>query len=452
MSRGLEVTKVKTVNKRMWINSIFFIFYFISLTLGYLLGLSAYINILTAGILTLRMLLNKNAAIDLDGMQVLYLCFWLFSCISSCAAIAVFGRHTYSYAGLGTVFISGLLTVYNCMLLVREANIEKILTYLQWIAFLLCLLGCIEYVIKDCVFRPLILLEENFVHGIGTDSFRIRTAFYHPIIYAAFLTFVFAATLYYPNKNRFIDITLKGLILFNLFATKSRSSWMTVFAVTIFFLMDTKLRKLWAERGWKRNILSRNRILYCLCAILIAGIIGLVCKNYIMQITKEIFIRMQDVFTTNVEDSAGRIRIENVINVLRFYGRENTVWGILFGRGAGANTYFSMMNPVYGWDSAIDNQYASTLLNVGAAGFMMVLAIVYINIRKLIKSRNKIEKATILAAVSLFISMFFYEGIENRIIVLLLSLSLFAKYTIDSGREAHREYEYHDKANGTTHS
>ncbi|MED1471933.1 O-antigen ligase family protein [Bacillus salipaludis] len=139
----------------------------------------------------------------------------------------------------------------------KDKVLNKLLHYLCASAFVLAIFGIIEYSTSFNVFN---LLEISPVEGISSNAstyirqghLRVSTSFLHSLAYGLYLLLMipiayYQANVYKKNKNKFSFYSILFLLLIiNLFLTYSRSTLLTLFAVSfvIFFIFSNLKRKI----------------------------------------------------------------------------------------------------------------------------------------------------------------------------------------------------------------
>lgn len=400
--------------------------YFLSLAFGTMLEQGTLVNLAFLGIFIFLELLDRDYTWKIQGIMVIYVLLWLSSLVATFFAPVFFGIHNFTISGIAALFTTGIFTVINTWIILRRCKGERIINLLKMMTIPILFFGVIEYIKQDLPFREILSLQDPFRLEWVTQNYRVRTIFWHPIIYAVFLTFMWAFVLYYPYKHRMVDIIMKGLILFNIYVTMSRSSWIAVILVTIIYLA-IKCKDCIMKRK-KEMTFYVNKWIVGTGIILGLAITMVAAREWIMEQGVIIEQRMAGVLETDIDKSAGAVRLLNMKNIWNSYLENTSVFAGVFGRGSKASLQYMEEHPAYGWTEAVDNQYVATLWNNGILGVILLGGMIVYSFSALWGTspkmpQDKLRKAAALSSCAFFLSAFFYEGLENKVTVLLFTIS-----------------------------
>lgn len=401
--------------------------YFLCLALGTMLEKGTPANLLFFGVCLFLECMDRTRPWQIQGIMIPYLLYWSTSLIVTCMAPAIFGRHDFTFAGISGLITTGFCTVLNTWIIARRCKKERMVEVLKVVLVPILFLGLWEYVKQDHPLRAALSLQDPFGLEWVAASYRIRTIFFHPIVYAVFLTFMWAVTLYYPYRHRLLDIGLKVLMILNIYATQSRSSWIAVAVVTIAYLAVRF--KDYCIRRKETVVFQKNKWLVGIGVVLVLLAFFVVERDWVAEQSVLIEQRMTGVFETDIEKSAGSIRLANMQNITKSFGENDSIFAAVFGRGARASLQYMQEHPVFGWTEAVDNQYMTTLWNNGLTGIVLLASMIIYVIVVLWRANPKEEqqrmrRAAALAACAVFLAFFFYEGLDDKISVLLLTVCM----------------------------
>lgn len=274
------------------------------------------------------------------------------------------------------------------------------------------LCGILEFLLKYNYFINFIV-DEN-VRGwhtwsIGTSYYRIFTVFTHPIIYANMLVIVFWIN-FLLEKNKKYRAINTILIIFCLYATKSRSSWIAfVITILIYYISGVRIK----------NKLTYRHIINSL--IIILSILLLSHLNLFKDIINNIINRFTELFNNGgTESSIQRIgTINYILDTLYNQSIIKTLLGNGFGQVAKLMNKVTISIKDF---TSTDNQYLSILIEFGIVGIILNIIMILRVFLKFLKSECKFEKNILILFISMSINMFFYELYGWNIILYLYLL------------------------------
>ena len=278
---------------------------------------------------------------------------------------------------------------------------------------ILSLLGVVECITKQSLFLQFITVESRqyMVEQLGTSAARVRLIFIQPIICAVFMVFFWLSLLYSPFKNRILNIVFGLSIIISILGTQSRSSWIAFVCVTLLALKN-KIK----TYQFKKNDFYGGVIFLILCIVV-------VCFNWKSLHAVFNLWWMRWVAGLNTTNASNYNRMTMIRNGLSDWMSASFIQK-LFGGGATYAIDYLKNYAIRGWNTAVDNQYLTILMNFGLVGEVLFLSLVYkIGIITL-KAKNPRIEFWGLACISMFISTFFYEMLSWTMITMLFTLSI----------------------------
>lgn len=362
----------------------------------------------------------------------LLIAFFALAAVVTVLAPLYIGTTTITAWGQETFFMgTGIMVVANCYFIVSRCDAKKILRGFQYGSIPFLIWGIVEFIQRDNPIRQ--IFAAIYFYGdwdVETSMYRIRTLFYHPIIYGVFQVVIWCIFLYFPFKNKVADIVCKLLVILNLLATQSRSSWVSFAVVNVFYILVWAVALIRKKEEFPKATKS-DKVIY---GVMSSGAVAaLIWKwDFVLAQIAVLKQRMAGVFTLNIELSSNPVRLINIRNVFNFVKELDNPPAVMFGHGYGYDKLYMQEHPVYGWSDAVDNQYLTNLLDYGVAGFVLFLLLVAVLVVKYVKyGRQQIYGACILAALSFLVSTFFYEGLCNMVPLILFSSMVFGEKKSD---------------------
>ena len=355
--------------------------------------------------------------IYINKISIVYVLFWIYYILISIISYII-GNRQLDITKIATLIVNVLIIISIAILIpptVRDK--EKLLIYLRNFGIIMCFIGIIEFITKNSFFYNIILVEaKNWQFNLfGTDKFRIFTMFLHPIVYAMFLLTVFWINYYYREKNIYLFWIIQLLIVFNLYATQSRSSWIAL----IIIIIINKIISI----NEKDNKIQKSRKKHKIIAGFLIFILLVIFKERIIEIFINIYERFYLAFDITNSEGSRIQRLGAISNILRFC--TDNIGLAFIGGGVGYNNIFMIKNPIYIGFEYVDNQYFSLILNCGIIGLVLFFSpIIMLLINKSFR-KSKINKTLFLALLSIYICIFFYEGLSWHTTLFLNSIFIF---------------------------
>lgn len=380
-------------------------------------------------IIALYSIFKERFTLKYNKITKLYLVFWGYYIFISMINI-LFNKYENQFTSfVNLLFKVTLIIIIMIICNYKKGISEKFFVFYRNFGLFLCIIGIFEFMLKKSLFYNIATVEAiNWQFSLfGTKEFRIFTAFLHPIVYGSFLVVLYWINKSYPLKNYYMNKLSILLILINIFATKSRSCWIALgvtVIINIVFLKKVKIRK-------KINL---NLILGTLITIILLVIF----KEKLSAAFYEIVNKFIVVLDSTLEVGSRTQRLGAISNIID-YGKGNFIQ-VLFGQGAGYGTVFMKNNPVNIGFDIVDNQYFTMILEVG---FIGVIIFLYIAMKVLLNlktySLNKSGKAISFSILTIYITIFFFEGLAWESILYILTISIFL---IKDNNYSVKEVEY----------
>lgn len=303
------------------------------------------------------------------------------------------------------LFIISISLGIQIRLLYGNSYIKKGLLNINNIMVFINIYGIIEFMSKSNIIYDLTL------RGLPTPkyAYRTMTVFLHPIVYANVLLIIFWVNLLL-NENKKFSRMNTVLILFNIYATQSRSSWIALFVTIIIYLiskikvsLDIKLKQ-------------KDVVKFIIITIII---ILFIKSSYGEGIINSIMSRFSQLNSSEGSVSASQ-RIGSISYIIEQVYNSSII-GAFFGHGYGMSS--KVINEVtisIANFSTVDNQYIGILWDFGIIGLIMKLGLIVAILYRTI-NLNCIKKCTCINIIffSIVIPMFFYNCYGWPIISLL---------------------------------
>lgn len=292
-------------------------------------------------------------------------------------------------------------------------NHEETLKNVRNAGGVLSLLGVVECVTKQSLFLQFITVESRqyMVAQLGTSAARVRLIFIQPIICAVFMVFFWLCLLYRPFKSNILNLVFGLSIIISILGTQSRSSWIAFVCVTLF-----ALKKKIKTFRFKKSDFYSGVILLILCIVII-------CFNFEKLHAVLNFWWMRWITGLNITNASNYNRVTMIRNGLNDWMRSGLIQK-LFGGGATYAIDYLKNYTIRGWNTAVDNQYLTILMNFGLVGEVLFLYLAYKIATITLKAKNSKIEFWGLTCISMLISTFFYEMLSWTMITMLFTLSV----------------------------
>ncbi len=293
-------------------------------------------------------------------------------------------------------------------------SIESLISIIRFIGIANALIGVYETFSKTSVFLRFIYVSSRRMNtsGLGTTAARARTFFIHPTICAVFCVFTWCVFLYYPLKNKWLNIFSMLLILICMLGTQSRSSWIAFALISVVFII---------QKFINRDVKVSVPQLVLLGSFLLATVIVFFLFNdFFEERLAVVWNRWQS--GMDINNAANYNRVAMIKLGIRDFAKDRRIYQ-LFGRGLGYGYRLLQRHSIRGWRGAVDNTFLTTLLDYGIIGCTFLIGYLLIII-KCIFEKRKIYQLCGLVLLSLYVSCFFYDMYGWFTPNLLISMSL----------------------------
>lgn len=323
-----------------------------------------------------------------------------------------------SESGMGnikSILYRELGMLIMCWFFAEGHSKTDIIKKIRNFGLIMAILGCYEYATHSAVFMRFITTESKMYMQINlrTAVVRVRSIFLHPTICGVFMTILWMCVLFVPYKRKWVNRMAQTVIFLCLLATQSRSNWIAFMVINSLYL--------WKKYRKSRICLKRGQIIYigiCLVSILT---LGFVFREYIVNIYQLVVNRLISAIDSNHAGNYNRVTmIKMGIDEWKSFGILEKV----FGAGSGYAVAFLHKHPIRGWNTAVDNQYLTILLDFGLVGLLFLLGLLGYLVKRIITDCNKINCLCGLCLLSMFISAFFYEMFSWIMITIIFALFL----------------------------
>lgn len=334
-------------------------------------------------------------------------------------------RSNYDISNSTMYFVEIAIIIVSCSVAIYKINIIELMKLIRNLGIVLGILGIVEGVIK----YPYLSYALKIECGIAYDpsGYRIVSIFGHPIVAGVFLIFCWCALLIDPCKRYATNLMAQLIIIIAIALTRSRSVWLS-FAVAAGLLLLKKAVQY-------KNQIPRKLVIHIggiiLLYFFLDAFTGFKISGHIYQ-----FFSSRIIGSLYAGEGAGNIiRIDTVLNSINYWKNGN-LNKLIFGMGKNYDKYFMQLYPVVKydtvWTAAIDNQYFTTLHEAGVIGIIPILIILITALVRIIKAdySNIIELVSNAGIVSIYVSMYFYEGLNymSVLTMLMIFINLSDKY------------------------
>jgi hypothetical protein len=316
-------------------------------------------------------------------------------------------------------FMPFILLVYIMSL--QKVNAKTSLKKILYTCDFLNLIGIYEFIIKKSIFYTYIN-DENAkfwqVYAFGTEYYRVFNVFIHPIIYGNLLVCLFWINTYI-NRNKYIKLVSYILILINIYATKSRSSWISLFVTLILFIFRNIIDIV------KNNKIERKKIFNLFNFLVLTIIFIFLFNDFVLSAYEGVLNRFSTVIGKDSNDVSKLQRIMTIKKIVH-YMINSDLLSFLFGYGSNSVRNFMLNNHIVipGFTTT-DNQFISYFYNYGLLGLMVyIILLSKVTFDYLFGRRDKIFDVFAIVFISISVNSFFYEFHGWKTINLLYMSSL----------------------------
>ena len=273
------------------------------------------------------------------------------------------------YRELGTA-------VFLALIIANDSK-EKFYLLLRNVGIFNAFAGCVEFFTRSCWFSRFITVANHqyMLQNAGTERWRVRTMFLHPLVCAVFTLVTWVILIYMPCRNRWIQILSQMAVIVCLIGTKARSSWISlvVVCIMIFFVRQVK----------GKSELSRGAIYRLGLAAVVMILMIVFFGDSIASLLEVVINRL--VSALSIKDVGHYNRVTMFKFGLQEFNKAPLKNKLL---GFGPDYAINMLkaHPIRGWNKAVDNTYVTLLLNYGLMGLLMHLIVLCYSVRNMLKT------------------------------------------------------------------
>ena len=280
-----------------------------------------------------------------------------------------------------------------------KTTLIKTLYFFRNMGFILSLLGCIEFAIKDSYFIRLISVRTRLmaIGNVGTSNFRVRTIFLQPMLCATMEVIFWFLIILLPYRKKIIEYVAMFVTLICLIGTQTRSSWIAFVVLNIVYLISLLSYKI---------RISRKQLVSLFAFLLLTIVVSAIYKNEIANILEIIGNRWKSGMNINGASYYNRfVQMKRA----KMIWEQSDFLHKLFGRGNGYMLSYLYKHPIRGFFEAVDMQYAGILVDNGIIGLGLIFLIIIKTVFMFFKHNNRIIRLCCLCVLNILFSGLFYE-------------------------------------------
>lgn len=291
-----------------------------------------------------------------------------------------------------------------------------------WIMNLLSFLNLYQIFFNKPALIPFLTERVNKYQSFAyeTDQFRTISVFGHPIVSGVFFSLLFICNIYILKGK--IKFPLQVLALLNIYSTSSRSGWIALVIVMLFYFSKAFFT---GKIPIKKVIITKRNLLTVYTSFLFLTTILVVILLNINIIISSIIERFGDSLKVNSNDISNLQRVGTIELILKqMFNGEG--FHLLLGNGTGKSLLFMLNNTVVipGF-TATDNTYLTIFFELGIFAIISYLVFIFISFYRFIYSNgNWLHELSSLCFLFISIVLFFLEGKGWGTVVTLWSFTL----------------------------
>ncbi|MCU6600456.1 oligosaccharide repeat unit polymerase [Peribacillus frigoritolerans] len=300
----------------------------------------------------------------------------------------------------------------------------KLYNGVLYVGFIITILGIYEFFLNDFIFKSYIRSDYLVtLSDVAYSSYRIRTFFYHPIVYANFLVILFCIN-NFVNKSTFSKMILNLLIISNLIMTQTRSAWISFILIVIILYIRNKfiLNK---NENKKRSINPYLKLALISLASIFLINLAFLFSDYFVEVYSYIMHRVFD-----LQSSYGAIsfyqRFFAFVVIFHEVFMNIDFPHMIFGHGLGTSGAFMKTQQSYiSGFATTDNTYLDILYDSGIVGLILIIWLHVFLVAKFVnKNASNFFICNYLIFIATSINLFFYSILGWDIIIFFYLLSL----------------------------
>ena len=356
-----------------------------------------------------------------NSVQRIWLILQLYTIFATLLNFIIHTRRAY---GLSDLIISCLFSyILPCVAALFLAGQKQTIYWAELFrnfAFLCSILGMFEYLTRIQVYSGLITSElaaNNLLVFSSSISrtYRLTLFFYHPTYYSLVLAIGIICCLFFPYKNRVLNLLGIILMMTNLAFTQSRTGWIATIIGVLLFLMC-------GGKGINKRV-RFSVIKRVLIGIVLLAISCIMIYIFLRPVFDNIINIIDERVSEMLQGNAYGARIAN-FSILKSIIQNGESYVYLFGGGERyAITYLQAHTFVDSWSNAIDNQFLTIFLNFGIIGLGLYVGLLVVVIRSFSKIKIHKELAfPFVVLIMLIISSFLFEPIGSNYIGVVFNI------------------------------
>lgn len=352
-------------------------------------------------------LINVGVGISRNLTLYLFLSFWLFIT----AILAPFENNRAIGASLNWFLFGPLLAAYIYTFMKQESvNIVK---SIFWVLFFVNLIGATEVLLQKSLFSSFLISTDDFttsqLEGYSRDGFyRIKSVFYHPLVYAQFMLVSLCLSYFYLVTQPFKKLISVYILItyFLIYNTDSRAGLAIAIIIPFIFLYF--------------HLYSMNKRYKKYLKFLAVFMVAAGGATILYLVT----INLEDAKDLHELNMAGYVTLSEMSSLTRalqiHLGWEAIKESPIFGYGLSLAAYTIDQR-------AIDNLYLSYLIETGAVGFSIISALVYRLVNRPLRGQMMFRDPmmlSLLASVAVILIYYLILSIPRANILLFVLLAV----------------------------
>ena len=354
-----------------------------------------------------------------NNVSIFILLFILISIITTLININNVGINNFILL-LSTINVGVL--IYLSAKLYGANSIRNFLYKIKIIGNILAIIGIKQYITRSAITEKFFAsqnLINQYMELRGYNANRLHNVFEHYIVYGAFLICIFWLNIFLnKNKSKIKPMIINIIILFNIYGTQARSTWIAL-ACTILLYLFIKSKELTK----KNKKIHRKTLIYAPISISILIILLILFNEQIFNFIFSIFERFNNMNTVD-GSIAKEQRLFIIFFILNYIINGNLI-NMFIGYGYRASEIL-MINTktLISNFKTTDNQWISFIFDFGIISVILYILFIILNIKNiaLMKKDNEfydIKISALFIVVSNSINMFFYETFRFKSIFII---------------------------------
>lgn len=362
---------------------------------------------------------KREIFVTKNNASIFIVIFMLLSIITTLININEVGVSNFILL-LSTINVGVL--IYLSAKLYGANSIRNFLYKVKIIGSVLAIIGIKQYITRSAITEKFFSnqnLVAQYSELSGHYANRLHSIFEHYIVYGAFLICVFWLNIFLgKNKSKIKVIIINSIILFNIYGTQARSTWIALGCTILLYLFINSCNY------FKRNTkINRKNLLYGAISILILIIFLILFNEQVVNLIGNIFERFNNVNTVDgsIAKEQRLFIISFVVNYIAKGNMINMFWG--YGYRASEILMRSTQTLIDNFRTT-DNQWISFIFDFGIMSIVSYVFFIFISIRNIIFMKKDseiydIKISALFILISNSINMFFYETFRFKSIFII---------------------------------